>query len=34
VLKKMALVRNSRISVTPVTEEEGAKVLALAETKL
>lgn len=34
VLKNMALVRNSRISVTPVTEEEAARILKLAETKI
>lgn len=33
-LSKMALVRRSRISVVPVTEEELAEVLALAATKL
>lgn len=32
VLKNMALVRNSRISVTPVTEEQAARVLELAQT--
>ena len=34
VLSKMALVRRSRISVTPVTDEELRLVLALGETKL
>jgi predicted RNA-binding protein with PUA-like domain len=33
-LSKMALVKKSRISVVPVTEEELALVLQLAETKL
>ena len=33
-LSKMALVKKSRISVVPVTEEELAAVLALAKTKL
>ena len=33
VLKNMALVKNSRISVTPVTEEQARRVLELAETK-
>lgn len=32
-LKNMALVRNSRISVTPVTEPEASRILKLAETK-
>jgi predicted RNA-binding protein with PUA-like domain len=32
ILKTMRLVRQSRLSVTPVTEEEFARVLALAET--
>jgi predicted RNA-binding protein with PUA-like domain len=31
VLKNMALVRNSRISVTPVTEKEAARVLELGK---
>jgi predicted RNA-binding protein with PUA-like domain len=34
VLSKMGLVKRSRISVTPVTEQELAAVLSLAETKL
>lgn len=34
VLKNMALVRNSRISVTPVTEEQAEKALKLAGTKV
>jgi predicted RNA-binding protein with PUA-like domain len=34
VLSKMALVKKSRISVVPVSEEELAAVLALAKTKL
>jgi predicted RNA-binding protein with PUA-like domain len=34
VLSKMALVKRSRISVTPVTDQELAAVLALAETKV
>jgi predicted RNA-binding protein with PUA-like domain len=33
VLKNMALVRNSRISVTPVTLEQAERVLKLAETE-
>lgn len=33
-LSKMALVKRSRISVVPVTEDELAQVLALAETKV
>ena len=33
VLKNMALVKNSRISVTPVTEEQARRVFELAETK-
>ena len=33
-LKNMALVRNSRISVTPVTEEEAARVLEVAGTRI
>ena len=34
VLKNMALVRNSRISVTPVTEGQAEKALKLAGTKI
>jgi len=34
VLKNMALVRNSRISVTPVTEEQAGRVLELAQTRV
>lgn len=34
VLKEMALIRNSRLSVTPVTERQAARLLELAETKL
>ena len=34
VLKNMAIVRNSRISVTPVTEEQAEKALKLAGTKV
>jgi predicted RNA-binding protein with PUA-like domain len=33
-LSKMALVKKSRISVVPVTEDELARVLELGETKL
>ena len=33
-LKEMALVRNSRLSVTPVTEGQAMHLLALGETKL
>ncbi|HEX7861220.1 MAG TPA: EVE domain-containing protein [Verrucomicrobiae bacterium] len=33
VLKNMALVKNSRISVTPVTDEQARRVFELAETK-
>lgn len=34
ILKEMKLVRQSRLSVTPVTETEAARLLELAETKL
>jgi predicted RNA-binding protein with PUA-like domain len=34
VLKEMALVRNSRLSVTPVTAEQGARILELGQTRL
>jgi predicted RNA-binding protein with PUA-like domain len=34
VLKQMALVRQTRLSVTPVTEEQFQQVLRLAETKI
>jgi predicted RNA-binding protein with PUA-like domain len=34
VLKGMALIRNSRLSVTPVTEQQAERLLELAETKL
>jgi predicted RNA-binding protein with PUA-like domain len=34
ILKEMALVRNSRLSVTPVTEKQAQRLLALAETKI
>ena len=34
ILKEMKLVRQSRLSVTPVTEKEAQRLLELAETKL
>jgi predicted RNA-binding protein with PUA-like domain len=34
ILKEMLLVKHSRISVTPVTPEQFARVLGLAETKI
>ena len=34
ILKEMLLVRHSRISVTPVTKEQFARILELSETKL
>ena len=34
VLKKMPLIRNSRLSVMPLTEEQGDRLLELGETKI
>jgi predicted RNA-binding protein with PUA-like domain len=34
ILKNMALVRNSRISVTPVTPEQATRLLEIAETRI
>ena len=34
VLKQMALVRNTRLSVSPVTEEQFARLMELAETRV